>query len=40
MAVKKIYIPGKIGNSAHEMALLEFDEIEFTDDLRPICLPM
>ena len=38
--VTKVHIPPKIYTSEHDIAMVEFEEIKFSDYIRPICLPM
>ena len=38
--VKRVHIPSAIHKSSHDLSVLELEEVEFTNNLRPICLPM
>ena len=38
--ILKVYIPPRTNPSSHDMAVLEIPEIDMSDELRPICLPM
>jgi len=38
--VTEVHNPSKIHTSEHDLSILEFQEITFTDNLRPICLPI
>jgi len=38
--VEKVYIPPKHLSSDHDIAIIEIREVEFTTELRPICLPI
>jgi len=38
--VRKIHVPPKPAAGDRDMALLEFDDVEFSEYVRPICLPI
>jgi len=38
--VRKIHVPPQVGASDRDMALIEFDEVQFSEYVRPICLPI
>jgi len=38
--IAKLYVPPRISNRDHDFALLEFQDIQFTNRFRPICLPI
>ena len=39
--IQKLYIPPKsTDNRYHDFAMVEFDDVKFTNRIRPICLPV
>jgi len=38
--IKKLHIPPQIDGREHDIAMMEFDDVEFTRRFRPICLPI
>jgi len=38
--VRRVHVPPKTGTGDHDLAMLEFDEVVFSDHIRPICLPI
>ena len=37
--IRNLFVPPKKDDMEHDIVMLKFDEIKFTNNFRPICLP-